>query len=311
MKLLKNTILYVGVCIGHILLATYELLPIWFASVLAVVVVMSTYKFVKLDKSIVIQLLLLVMYLLNGPGLTNVVILLCSALLFWYSTEVVSEKQTLRNSSEIVHEQQQQFNETFQTVRKERHDYLKHIAAIQYLLEKDEVQEAEQYMTTIIDNYEETNLSIKGEQGAIASVLHANFKRAHADKMAINYQLEVPVSNIPIAMPQLVELVGNILENAVDACREWQRTAGQQGFVELSLRKRSGVYILTCHNSTSPVPKEVADRLFTTAGITTKPEHAGLGTMIIQEIIDHHQGFLDFTTEKNTFSITCKFPSIT
>lgn len=57
-------------------------------------------------------------------------------------------------------------------------------------------EEAKSYMTNIFDSYEETNLSIKGEQGAVASVLHTNYKRARTENIAINYRLDVPVSQI-------------------------------------------------------------------------------------------------------------------
>ena len=292
------------------MLATYGLLPVWLSSMIAIMIAASTYKFILIDKSIWIQLLLMSIYLFNDELIGNIAVLLCSAGLFIYST-VIQRKLTIRTGNSELEEQLQQFNETFQAVRKERHDYLKHVAAIQYLLEKNQFEEAKKYMQDILDHFEELNLSIKGEQGAIASILHANYKRARSENIAINYLLDVPISQIPIATAELVELVGNILENAVDACIEWQNESEQQGFIELSLRKRSGLYLLTCQNSTIPLTKEVADRLFTMSGVSTKAQHEGLGTTIIQEIVQNQHGFLDFTAEKNTFSITCKIPSVT
>ncbi len=307
---MRNRIIYLVLCFIHIVLATNGLMPIGAASLLAIAVAISTYKYIKIDSSWTIQILLAVIYPINGPGIENAIVLLCSVSLLIYSTFSQRKLFALQNTKAAVDAQQQQFNETFQTVRKERHDYLKHIAAISFLLEKEDIHSAKNYMAKIIDNYEETNLSIKGEQGAVASALHSNYKAAREKDIAINYQLEVPISSIPIPPHKLVELIGNILENAVDACDEWQQESKEQGFIELNLRKRSGLYILSCKNSTRPLPKSLADQLFTTAGLTTKEEHVGLGTMIIQQIIKDHDGFLDFIAEKNTFSITCKIPSI-
>jgi two-component system, LytTR family, sensor histidine kinase NatK len=291
------------------MLATNGLLPFLLSSILAIVVAASTWKFVKLDKSVWIQLLIIVFYLFNGPKIENILLLICCALLFIYSTSM-QNRLMIRPLNPDIDMQLKQFNETFQMVRKERHDYLKHVAAIQYLLEKEQYKEAKSYMAKLLDGYEETNLSIKGEHGAVASVLHTHYKQARSENMAINYQLDVPISQLPIESAELVELVGNILENAVFACREWQCERGEQGFVELSLQKRSGLFLLTCKNSTLPLEREVADQLFVTSGISTKENHMGLGTAIIQEIVYNHKGFLDFNTEKNTFVITCKIPSV-
>ena len=87
----------------------------------------------------------------------------------------MQKRLIIRTVEPNMDEQLQQFNETFQTVRKERHDYLKHVAAIHHFLEQRDYKNAKSYMADILDKYEETNLSIKGEQGAIASVLHTNY----------------------------------------------------------------------------------------------------------------------------------------
>jgi two-component system, LytTR family, sensor histidine kinase NatK len=48
-------------------------------------------------------------------------------------------------------------NETFRIVRSERHDFLKHVSAIHYLLESEKNQEAKDYLDQLVDVYEETN----------------------------------------------------------------------------------------------------------------------------------------------------------
>ncbi|WP_234410400.1 hypothetical protein [Caldalkalibacillus mannanilyticus] len=83
----------------------------------------------------------------------------------------------LRNSQH--HEEQlAAINETFRMVRSERHDFLKHVSALHFMLEDGRSIEAKKYLDALVDNYEETNFSIKGERGAVAGVLHQTYKRA-------------------------------------------------------------------------------------------------------------------------------------
>lgn len=308
---MKNKVLYSILCIGHIVFAFLQWLPIGVSILIGAVIAYRTYKYVAIDRSMVLlQAFLFMFYFLFENQMAPIVILSLSIFILVYSSRLLEQNQKLLMKYTAIESQQLQFNETFQLIRKERHDYLKHIAAIQYLLEKNEYDKTKSYINSIVSQFEETNLSIKGEHGAIASVLHTNFKRARDKNIAINYLLEVPISSMPISSAQLVELLGNILENAIDACEEWQTTTGDQGIVELSLRKRSGLFMITCQNSTPILPVKVADELFMGTGITTKEGHEGLGTAIIQTIVQKHHGYLEYTAEKNMFTLTFKIPDV-
>jgi two-component system, LytTR family, sensor histidine kinase NatK len=307
---LQSIIFFWIICCSHLLLATNGIIPISIIIPIAIIASLLFSKHARVDWSWSIQILLITIYIINGPGLENLLVLLCSILLFTYNVFSQKELMKYKTSRVEVNTQLNQFNETFQMIRKERHDYLKHVAAIAYMLDKEDFLAAKSYMNNLIERYEETNLSIKGEQGAVASVLHKNHQEAKKKGIAISYQLEIPISYLPIPVEEVVELIGNIMENAIEACEAWQKRDKEQGFIELSLRKRSGLYILTCVNSTVPLPQVVADRLFVSSGVTTKDQHTGLGTTIIQQIVEKHHGFLEFVTERNTFSITCKIPHV-
>lgn len=307
-----NKGLYIALCIGHVVFAFIEWLPIGASILIGVAIAYKTYKYITFDKYVfLLQAFLFAFYFLfEQHQLAPLFIFSLSVFILVYSSHLLKQQETLRMNYTAIDSQQLHFNETFQLIRKERHDYLKHIAAIQYLLENNEYDQTRSYINSIVNQFEETNLSIKGEHGAIASVLHTNFKRARDKNIAINYQLEVPISSMPISSAQLVELIGNIVENAIDACEKWQTSTNSQGVVELSLRKRSGLFLLTCQNSTPTLPINVADELFIRSGVTTKEGHDGLGTTIIQTIVQKHHGYLEFTAEKNMFTLSCKIPDV-
>lgn len=208
-------------------------------------------------------------------------------------------------------EQRQHINETFRVVRGERHDFLKHVSAVHFMLENNEANDAKRYLDELVENYEETNYSIKGERGVVAGVLHQMYRRAKAADISIVYDLDVPLSTLPIRDQKMVELVGNLLGNALDACEEYQLKRGEQALVSLQFYKRSGLFILICKNSTLPVPVDVLDSLFYTYGKTTKSgEHEGLGTKLIKDIVTDHQGFLDFVCKDGEFTLNIKVPAI-
>jgi two-component system, LytTR family, sensor histidine kinase NatK len=217
----------------------------------------------------------------------------------------------LTRSSSKHDAQLEQLNETFRVVRSERHDFLKHISAIHFMLENNKPKNAKYYLDELVESYEETNLSIKGESGVVASVLHQAYLRAKKSGIEVIYDLDLPLSTLPLSDQKIVTLIGNLLSNSLDACEEWQVQRGKPSTVILEFYKRSGLYILLCKNNSLPIPAKIVDELFHSYGKTTKGgTHEGLGTKIIKDIVEEHQGFLDFVHKDEDFEVKIKVPAI-
>lgn len=202
-------------------------------------------------------------------------------------------------------------NETFLLVRKERHDFLKHISALHYMLENKNHNEAAAYLEELVEGYKETNLSIQGERGTIAGILHHNYQFGKDKGIEITYDLESAISNLPLSDRDLSVLIGNILENAIEASEEWQQSTGKKAHITLQTYKRSGLFILNCKNNTLPIPNEVLDHLYTKQAKSTKSgDHEGLGTSIIADTVKKCNGHLDFIYKAETFTLHIKLPAI-
>ncbi|MGM0902135.1 MAG: sensor histidine kinase [Bacillota bacterium] len=208
-------------------------------------------------------------------------------------------------------EQREHFNETFRIVRSERHEFLKHVSSIHFMLDNGQNEEARNYLNELVSGYEETNLSIKGERGVVAGVLHQMYQRAQNAGISIVYDLDIPLSSLPIADNKMVTLVGNLLANSIDACEEWQQHHKRQAQLTLQFYKRSGLFLLICKNQSLPIPTAILDELFQSYGKTTKSgNHEGLGTKLIKDIVEEHQGFLDFVYKDEEFTVKIKIPAI-
>ncbi|MEH7235691.1 sensor histidine kinase [Bacillus sp. JJ1562] len=243
-------------------------------------------------------------------GITIMLGILC-LYLFWSRFSISKKMKSLLGEAKHFDEQRAQFNETFRVVRSERHDFLKHVSAIHFMLENGKNEEAKQYLDELVEGYKETNLSIKGERGVVAGILHQMYRKASALDIAIVYDLDVPLSTLPLSNQQIITLIGNLLSNSIDACEEWQKNYNKQANLSLQFYKRSGLYILHCKNSSLPIPNQILDKLFVNFGKTTKGEgHEGLGTKLIQDVVNEANGFLDFVHKDEEFAIKIKIPAI-
>ncbi|MEH7384395.1 GHKL domain-containing protein [Bacillus sp. JJ1521] len=243
-------------------------------------------------------------------GIITILGVLCLILLF--SRFSLSKKmKTLLENAKHFDEQRAQFNETFRVVRSERHDFLKHVSAIHFMLENKQNEEAKHYLDELVEGYKETNLSIKGERGVVAGILHQMYRKATALDIAVVYDFDVPLSTLPLSDQQIITLVGNLLSNSIEACEEWQKKYNKQAILTLQFYKRSGLFILQCKNNSLPIPAQVLDQLFINFGNTTKGDgHEGLGTRLIQDVVNESNGFLDFVHKDEDFTIKIKIPAI-
>lgn len=217
----------------------------------------------------------------------------------------------LRRDLASYEEEREQFNETFRIVRSERHDFLKHISALHFMLEKEKNGEVKEYLEQLVEGYEETNLSIKGERGVVAGILHRIYRRGKSSGIDVVYDLDIPLSTLPMMDKEIVALAGNLLENSLDACEEWQRVHRGQAHLTLQFYKRSGLFLLICENDSPPIPAKVLDQLFVSYGNTTKGDlHEGLGTKVISDLVAKHNGYLDFVHNKGKFMVKIKIPAV-
>lgn len=217
----------------------------------------------------------------------------------------------LERQQKGMDEERRQVNETFRVVRSQRHDFLKHVSGLQFMIEQDQMAAAKEYMNELVDGFEETNLSIKGEKGVVAGILHQMFRKGKQKKIQTTYHLDVPLSSLPFNDQDLVALIGNVLANAVEAAEAYQEEKRGAAQVTVQFYKRSGLFILTCSNHCQPIPNSILDTMYERYGQTTKwGEHEGMGTKIIADIVKRHHGHLDFNYKNEEFVLKIKIPAI-
>ncbi|MEH7352241.1 GHKL domain-containing protein [Neobacillus drentensis] len=258
-----------------------------------------------------LQLLLVVIYTALKPSWVYLALLILFIGIECIRLSVAQKLAALTRENHLFKEQTAHFNETFRIVRSERHDFLKHVSAIHFMLETGKHGEAKAYLDELVESYEETNLSIKGERGIVAGSLHQMYRRAKTAGIPVVYDFDLPLSTLPLPDTVMVKLLGNLLSNSIEASEDWQKEHKQQAVITLQFYKRSGLFLLICKNNSLPIPPPILDGLFQRYGKTTKANgHEGLGTKIIKDIVNDHHGFLDFVYKDQEFTVKIKFPAI-
>ena len=173
-------------------------------------------------------------------------------------------------------------------LRQQRHDIVNHIMAIHGFLQAGEKTKALKYITTI---YSETsknqallNLGMPGLSGLVEA------KRVQADKRGIklNVSVDPGFSGIPVKPHDLTGIIGNIVDNALDAAKPVDNRAAT---VCIELLHEGEGYSIIVENTGLPLNSDVSKKMFN-ADFTTKKDkaHSGLGLYTVYNLVKKYKG---------------------
>ncbi|WP_226669932.1 sensor histidine kinase [Metabacillus litoralis] len=270
----------------------------------------SLYVKKKLSFSFLTQLIFLVIIMtttqITSQILALVGIIVCEVTRMKQLPVKISEKNANKHLIAKIEEMDQHFLK----IRAQRHDFLKHVHVLDHLLQKDTNAKAQQYFNELLSEYEEVNSTIKGEELHVSSLLMRQKIIAERNGVNIAYRLDTPISFIPMSMTAQVQLITNLLENAIEAAMSYQSRFGQSTVI-LETETHGGIYLLKLTNSAFFDDKKQLDTLFEQFGHTTKKgNHQGIGTYIIKNLVENHRGRLNFHYDKDKLTIKIKLPIV-
>ncbi|OUM88898.1 MAG: hypothetical protein BAA01_16490 [Bacillus thermozeamaize] len=233
----------------------------------------------------------------------------------WFILQTIrwrKRARELEHTNRLLLDQQIHMEQMINEIRSERHDFIKHMRVIENLARQQERGILDQYLDELNGELQRINVLNRGEKAHMASLLKHVLEACRHDHVQVRYELEVPLSALPMGLVDQTKLVGNLLENALEAaCRYAQQH--HQAQIEVFTSVRSGLYLLEVRNSTLPIPREIVDALFkqpvpsSKAGSANGWKH-GIGTHVIAETVKKHQGTLDFRYQFPWMTVKVKIP---
>lgn len=197
-----------------------------------------------------------------------------------------NEEEELRNriqEMELEKKYNDKIEEMEQQLRSLRHDMNNHMNVIKGLLHLKEYNTLNQYFSDLNQDLEKANQVLVLENKALAVLLTEKVKRA--EEAGILLDLEVSEENNNISAIELCSMVGNVLDNAIEATEKVKKDKCIQ-FVYIVDEKTTKII---CENPYCELPIEENGKFFT--GKKDKENH-GWGTKKIREIVEKYHGEL-------------------
>lgn len=200
---------------------------------------------------------------------------------------------------EMEHKQNQDIAMVVEDLRILRHDMNNHMGILQGLLSAKAYDDANAYLANITQELTVAN-SFTFTENKVLSVL-LNNKSSKARQLNITLDTEILTSTTPFSNRDLCAVIGNILENAIEASSNHKNPYIY--FSMFNQKKDIGkCLIIQCDNTYSMAPTFENGNLITTKKDRT---YHGIGTKTIRSIVENHNGTVEFTTDELFHVFVC------
>lgn len=214
------------------------------------------------------------------------------------STERDRDLRLLRQQISIQTENYRALKENYSVQRKSTHEFERHIQVIRDLLDQKEYESAQDYVRQLQANRTLKVFSISSNNPVIDVVL--NQKHQVAQENGIKMRVKVnDLSAITIGKNELVVLISNLLDNAIEACMRIENNRE----IVCNILMEGNIY-LSIRNTSLPVTI-IHGEIPTTKQETT--EH-GYGLQAVKYILDHLNAEYTFAYNDGWFQFVAEIP---
>nr|WP_241559491.1 ATP-binding protein [Lacticaseibacillus hulanensis] len=185
-----------------------------------------------------------------------------------------------------------EINGLYASIRGWRHDYHDHLQALKYYLHDDELTAARDYLNQLEDKLEDIDDIVHSGNTVMDAVV--NSKLALAEQANIATDVSVFVGHQPLISDiDLVVILGNILDNAIEAASEQPEEADRFIRVYIAIEKQQ-LYI-------SITNSRRADQIIDINYASTKNDKRGLGIRRINALVAKYHGIINRQYEEGVF----------
>ncbi len=224
--------------------------------------------------------------------------------LFVYYLMIKLDGQLARN---LILEEQKHYQDleivAFQTLqdrmeetRRLRHDMRHHIHTISYYLETKEYDKLENYVNSYREAIPDGDKILFCENQTINNIVF--FFATQAQSLEIDFiaNLSIP-EHLPIAENDISVLLGNLLENAMDACAE---QTGTNRRIIINGKADEHSMVFTIDNTFENELQQNANGDY----LTTKTKGNGIGILSAKNIAERYQGVFSATSDDHMFYVS-------
>lgn len=212
------------------------------------------------------------------------------------------DRRIERFQSELIEKQVREIQNMYKQVRGWRHDYRNHIQNMKIQLAQGNYAELEGYLDSLADDLTTVDTVIKTGNVMADAILNSKLSVAEKLNIRINVKANIP-DNIPLSDVELCAVLGNLLDNAAEACAKLPES---DRFMRIYIGCLKNQLYMSVQNSAGDV-KKIAGRYISTK--QSEGEH-GYGIFRIDRVAKKYGGYVNRQNEEGIFATKIMIPII-
>ena len=245
--------------------------------------------------------------LLNITILTNIIFLCFFLALLAYMYQLAVKQQEndeLQEHTKLLELETSQYNNllsTTESLRVIKHDMHHHLSTIQTLLKTDNIEHVTQYLEEYQTHFHlDYMLSATGNI-VVDSILSTKTLLAKQQNIQLDFSVML-LKDFPITDVTLSALLGNLFDNAFDACKHLPK---EKRWITFQIKVQEDMLIIFLENSFDGIIEQ--DSSGTYISRKKEPNH-GVGLKRIFTLVEEANGFTEIRHTDNTFSVHIMIP---
>lgn len=187
----------------------------------------------------------------------------------------------------------------YRTMRGWRHDYHNHIQAMLALTDKPQL--LREYLLNLNDDLATVDSVIKTGNVMVDAILNSKLSLIQSHDIRVHAKAVVP-PDLGISEIDLCTVIGNLLDNAMEACLKQERDSERFIRVYIGILKKQ-LYI-SVQNSSGQEIKKSGNTYFS----TKNSDSHGFGLKRIDRIADKYDGYVNRQNEEGIFATEVLLP---
>ena len=225
---------------------------------------------------------------------------------FYYMTSLFikeSQMQKLR----LLHEQTQNQMDLYQSMKKRyeqqrrfSHDYKNQLNCIQGMIESGQTQEVLEYISGLTGNFRQSEMYVNTNHAVVNVMLNQKYQEA-SDKGIVMTILSGNLSGLTISEEDIVTLLGNLLDNAIEACEK----LAENKVIQFKMVLEEEQLVLSIRN-----PIKNAVQIKDNQIVTSKRDKSrhGIGLLNVDSVIRKNNGTSVLKCEDGWFTFSAMIP---
>jgi sensor histidine kinase regulating citrate/malate metabolism len=210
------------------------------------------------------------------------------------------EKRIAAFQNDMIARHYDEVQNIYNQMRGWRHDYHNHIQMMKAHISLGRVDELETYLNELDADLTSIDTVIKTGNIMLDAILNSKLSLATARDIQVNAKAAAP-QNIAVADIDLCVIVGNLLDNAMEACAPLDSA---DRFIRVYIGLFKGQFYISVSNSSGGEVRKTGNRYLSTK---TSGSH-GFGLARVDRVVAKYSGFVNRQHEEGVFATEVMLP---